>query len=350
MITLLESHMGTVDTCMVDFISMNLYSILSEDMQRELQSLEDDSIMLLPASLHADVDVLKLSRCPSLSSVVSELRQSRLEVLGLVTDTQAGPGTGLTSLSHWDKIMSGKKTHEVDQMSHYVSGCVSLHGVTCLVDLGSGKAYLSQLLHSLHHIPVLAIDGRESNSLGAAERSRNLQTRWAGLRARAEERARGETPSNRRTRTRGERESRPATPEARLVTLTKYVEQGSDISPLVQQHLQVPAAASLGVVGLHTCGDLAPSSITTFLHTERARLLCNVGCCYNHLTPLGFPLSNYLKSRQFTVGLCLVFNSFYVSNNCAAPQERSDARSPTTRETGKKCQDAQRFSPVESHT
>ena len=142
MITLLESHMGTVDTCMVDFISMNLYSILSEDMQRELQSLEDDSIMLLPASLHADVDVLKLSRCPSLSSVVSELRQSRLEVLGLVTDTQAGPGTGLTSLSHWDKIMSGKKTHEVDQMSHYVSGCVSLHGVTCLVDLGSGKAYL----------------------------------------------------------------------------------------------------------------------------------------------------------------------------------------------------------------
>jgi hypothetical protein len=39
----------------------------------------------------------------------------------------------------------------------------------------------------------------------------------------------------------------------------------------------------LGVVGLHTCGSLAPASIKLFFSTRSAKFICNVGCCYHHL-------------------------------------------------------------------
>ncbi len=39
----------------------------------------------------------------------------------------------------------------------------------------------------------------------------------------------------------------------------------------------------LGVVGLYTCGSLAPASIKLFFSTRSAKFICNVGCCYHHL-------------------------------------------------------------------
>lgn len=37
----------------------------------------------------------------------------------------------------------------------------------------------------------------------------------------------------------------------------------------------------LGLVGLHTCGNLASSSIRLFLSNPEVNFLCNVGCCYH---------------------------------------------------------------------
>ena len=37
------------------------------------------------------------------------------------------------------------------------------------------------------------------------------------------------------------------------------------------------------LVGLHTCGDLAPASIRTFSRSS-ANGLISIGCCYRHLT------------------------------------------------------------------
>ena len=172
------------------------------------------------------------------------------------------------------------------------------------------QAYLSQVLNSLHNIPVLAIDGKASNTRGADTRTKNLQSKWSSLSLRASERAEGGIPSSMKSRARekqkngpcgsGREEAKPKPGQASLVTLTKFVEESSDLGHLVESHLP-GQSERLGIVGLHTCGDLAPTSIRTFLHTERARLLCNVGCCYNHLTATGYPLSNYLQSNKFQV-------------------------------------------------
>jgi hypothetical protein len=36
--------------------------------------------------------------------------------------------------------------------------------------------------------------------------------------------------------------------------------------------------------GLHACGDLTSNTLRLFVKKSAARVLCNVGCCYNHLT------------------------------------------------------------------
>ena len=164
------------------------------------------------------------------------------------------------------------------------------------------------MLNSLHNIPVLAIDGKASNTKGADTRTRNLQSKWSSLSLRASERAGGGIPSSMKSRARNKDRTQPSargdakcqSVPASLVTLTMFVEESSDLGDLVEQLLP-GRSGRLGVVGLHTCGDLAPTSINTFLHTQNARLLCNVGCCYNHLTSRGFPLSHYLQERKFKV-------------------------------------------------
>ena len=48
--------------------------------------------------------------------------------------------------------------------------------VKCLVDVGSGKAYLSQVLAALQQdLCLLAIDSQSGNLKGAQKRSKNLE-------------------------------------------------------------------------------------------------------------------------------------------------------------------------------
>ena len=139
MIALLECHYEVVNTCMVDFITKNIFERLPEEIQGELLELEDESLILLPALLHDEQLVLP-SRCPQLSLVLSDLRACKMEARGLITEQQeADIGSDESSLCNWDKIMTEKKTHEVDRMSQWISNSVSRQKLSSIVDLGSGK-------------------------------------------------------------------------------------------------------------------------------------------------------------------------------------------------------------------
>lgn len=79
-------------------------------------------------------------------------------------------------LLHFDKFMSQKKMHEVLKMSEAVSQIRKQDNVARLVDVGSGKAYLSQVLAALEKdAEILAIDSQSTNLAGAQKRSANLQ-------------------------------------------------------------------------------------------------------------------------------------------------------------------------------
>lgn len=38
------------------------------------------------------------------------------------------------------------------------------------------------------------------------------------------------------------------------------------------------------MVGLHTCGDLAPSTLRLFTAKSEIKAVCSVGCCYHLLS------------------------------------------------------------------
>ena len=71
-----------------------------------------------------------------------------------------------------------------------------------------------------------------------------------------------------------------------------------------------------GLVGLHTCGNLASASLKIFNGCDKIKMLVNIGCCYHLLKEEfvediffnqekieenagedGFPMSNYLKDK-----------------------------------------------------
>ncbi|KAM4748841.1 putative methyltransferase-like protein 25 [Rhinophrynus dorsalis] len=69
------------------------------------------------------------------------------------------------------------------------------------------------------------------------------------------------------------------------------------------------------MVGLHTCGDLAPNTLRIFTAKPEIKAVCSVGCCYHLLTEefgspaedrtgeaWGFPMSRYLKESGWCFG------------------------------------------------
>ena len=93
-----------------------------------------------------------------------------------------------------------------------------------------------QAISALGNLPVLAVEGEEGNSSGAAERGAKLGVKWTGLRTRAEERREGKDVSNRKSRKGVPRHGKSAEGE-KVVHVTRYVEVGEDCSALVREYL-----------------------------------------------------------------------------------------------------------------
>ncbi|KAI2567206.1 METTL25 isoform 7, partial [Pan troglodytes] len=69
------------------------------------------------------------------------------------------------------------------------------------------------------------------------------------------------------------------------------------------------------MVGLHTCGDLAPNTLRIFTSNSEIKGVCSVGCCYHLLSEefenqhkertqekWGFPMCHYLKEERWCCG------------------------------------------------
>ncbi|XP_068162957.1 probable methyltransferase-like protein 25 isoform X2 [Antennarius striatus] len=107
--------------------------------------------------------------------------------------------------------------------------------------------------------------------------------------------------------------------------LTSYVTAETELRELINE-LQDAV-----MVGLHTCGDLAPSTLRMFVAKPELAAVCSVGCCYHLLSEefdpagheslhssCGFPLSQYLRHRSWFCGrnarmsACLALERFSV--------------------------------------
>ena len=66
---------------------------------------------------------------------------------------------------------------------------------------------------------------------------------------------------------------------------TLFVDTKTDIKGLFSTHFDDfdQMNEKLGLIGLHTCGNLAANSLQIFLANDCMKFCCNVGCCYHLL-------------------------------------------------------------------
>ncbi|KAJ1164300.1 hypothetical protein NDU88_004745 [Pleurodeles waltl] len=84
-----------------------------------------------------------------------------------------------------DEFMNYKKAHEVLVMSQLIDSIANYCGIKQVIDLGSGKGYLSSFLSMHYDLKVYGIDSSSTNTHGATERNRKLKKYWKVYRSRA---------------------------------------------------------------------------------------------------------------------------------------------------------------------
>nr|XP_004650208.2 methyltransferase-like protein 25 isoform X1 [Jaculus jaculus] len=76
------------------------------------------------------------------------------------------------------EFMNTKKSHEVQAMSELICSVADYCGVRQVIDVGSGKGYLSSFLFLKYGFKVYGIDSSNTNTHGAKERNRKLKKHW----------------------------------------------------------------------------------------------------------------------------------------------------------------------------
>ncbi|NXB92029.1 MET25 protein, partial [Vidua chalybeata] len=103
-----------------------------------------------------------------------------------VLEALKGDSEGATGIKP-DEFMNNKKSHEVKVMSELVDGIANYCGIKQVIDIGSGKGYLSSFLSMQYNLEVYGIDSSSSNTNGAHERNRKLKKHWRAYQSRGKE-------------------------------------------------------------------------------------------------------------------------------------------------------------------
>ncbi|KFP56333.1 Methyltransferase-like 25, partial [Cariama cristata] len=114
-----------------------------------------------------------------------------------VLEALRGDNQGTTDIKT-DEFMNNKKSHEVQVMSEVVDKIANYCGIKQVIDIGSGKGYLSSFLSMQYNLKVYGIDSSNTNTNGAHERNRKLKKHWRAYqnRGRANLKSRSEKPLN----------------------------------------------------------------------------------------------------------------------------------------------------------
>ncbi|EDV98211.1 methyltransferase-like protein 25 [Drosophila grimshawi] len=328
----LDPHWKFVNCHMVNYLTDNHWlQFVPDAVRAELRSDIDINLAIEKLFWHTECDSQQF---PALSKFLAAAERQRLkccsellttveqveELLAASTDTQ--------QLSIRE-FMSAKKCHEVELTAALVNKLVqsSSAAANCyIVDAGDGKGYLSSRLALQFGHRVLGIDANISNTENALTRNRKLQRAWNGLTERADLESQGIKPARRGKKQKSEVDKSIITPPPdNYKTTSRFITTELKLTALIEEHFEQAQAArnspQICLTGLHTCGNLAATCLQVFHAQQECRILCNVGCCYHLLrerysqheffgnkalmeqqTDYGFPLSNYLQSRQLRLG------------------------------------------------
>eukprot|EP00731_Ephydatia_muelleri_P021994 Em0014g585a len=249
--------------------------------------------------------------------------------------------------------MNPKKAHEVEEASQLISTLAVKHGLKQVLDLGSGKGYLSEHLALKYGLAVVGVDSQSSNTHGAQCRNMKVCKVWQSISKQDRQITHMLASDGPVTQAAGHckdpEESKldpvldeklhvqenkinivqsemsvPASFDCSFasytldqegarehsyfpLTMTVDVSSASELLPFVERHSSghFQQSQPCMIVGLHTCGDLAVNILRLFCDISAIKAVCVVGCCYNHCTENedctdgskpGFPVSTHLRS------------------------------------------------------
>lgn len=179
------------------------------------------------------------------------------------------------SLSALRMSVKPKKMHEIVHAAALIDRVGRAGCCARVVDVGSGLGYLSRTLAHEYAWPVVAVEGDESNVAEAAridvkigKKAPTLVDGASGPGALRHVAAR----------------LQPATTPGEFWRVVAV----DGACPPAAERTAAEEAAAAGtslLTGLHTCGDLAPTSLRVFHHAgEAVGALVSVGCCYHKLS------------------------------------------------------------------
>lgn len=185
-------------------------------------------------------------------------------------------------------FMSEKKMHEVEKTAPLAQALAQLTGTQHIVDIGGGKGYLSSSLSLQCGLHVLALDSSAITTCGASRLEKMMAKRT--------------------------RLTEPVSCHREIL----YVSPQLALDPLLKKHFGLNTEKA-GVLGLHTCGNLATTCCQMFVR-QNVPWLVNVGCCYhliheqfegntfwsniemNNTEDWGFPMSAFLINKKTKLG------------------------------------------------
>mgnify|MGYP001048627482 FL=1 len=175
--------------------------------------------------------------------------------------------------------MNPKKLHEVTRLGAFITQKAQEKSIAHLVDLGAGQGYLSHLLATRGGFSVTGIEAKDHNSHEAEKRSKFLT------------------------------EKLQSQVEYKAVSLYANTEN-------LEEYTTDPCM----IIGLHTCGDLAATSLKLFVNNHKVKGIVNVGCCYNHLSEYVADQAQPLL-RKYISSLGVSFKGMNLDESVYAPEE-----------------------------
>ncbi|KAL7720694.1 Methyltransferase domain-containing protein [Entamoeba marina] len=183
------------------------------------------------------------------------------------------------------KLMNQKKKYEIQLLGDLVIDYSDKLHINTVVDVGSGKGYLTQYIKFNSSIRAVGIEGNADNTTKMEERTTKLTTKFKNVNI-------------------------PST-EGYTAFLTS-----STLPTDFQQIAKLQPNENVMLTGLHPCGDLTPTLMRFFKSIPQIKSIVFVGCCYHKLTEnpsffsnthqhdnstilnnsnsYGFPMSKYL--------------------------------------------------------
>ncbi|XP_022806355.1 methyltransferase-like protein 25 isoform X2 [Stylophora pistillata] len=387
----LEAKKELMDAHMVEYFTSNHWeSLLSPQLREDLESLTHEQLIHLPTVAYDNTSEEYRTLGEHLKTFLEKARQAQLKSFTWVKDQKEF--TSENKVNFISHIMTPKKSYEVDVMSDVVGRLAKRFQVNKILDLGSGKGYLSQCLALQYGLKVVGVDSSDGNTQNAARRNERLLKVWTGL----VKKSKREKDNSLRSGTmlvfthnskenfedsssdactsccdgtlhlcdhcgkdnnkqkcfckssllsstspekgsfdtvhrclnteismtvKSEQSCMYAQNPTSYVPVTGLVDQSFVSNGTLTRLFDELGSPSdvenmecdgMFIVGLHTCGDLAPTALRIFTSQSSVKLICIVGCCYHLVTQdlegsidsdnaLGFPMSQFLKPFQLQI-------------------------------------------------